>query len=125
MYYFRMSNTKTMKSFLRAPSLLLLLALLLMSVHVQGQLGGKNGRIEGKAKFMPIPYLNYDRSMGFAIGAVPLLMFNPVEKDTISPSSLVGGVFTRAFPETNFSVGMHVAVGIEDWGLYFQIGEVF
>ena len=52
--------------------------------------GGK--RIDGKAKFMPIPYLNYDRSLGFSLGAVPMLMFNPTEKDTISPSSLIGGL---------------------------------
>ena len=43
-------------------------------------------RIDGKFKFMPIPYLNYDRSLGFMLGAVPMLMFNPSEKDTISPS---------------------------------------
>ena len=94
-----------MKSYLRAPLLLLLLALLLMPGHVKGQLGGKAGRIDGKAKFMPIPYINYDRSMGFAIGAVPLLMFNPVEKDTISPSSVVGGVFTYSTNKTWFAMG--------------------
>ncbi|MDX2432898.1 MAG: BamA/TamA family outer membrane protein, partial [Bacteroides sp.] len=66
---------------------------------------GANGRIEGKVKFMPIPYLNYDRSMGFALGAVPMLMFNPVAKDTISPSSLVGGVFTYSTNKTWFTMG--------------------
>lgn len=54
--------------------------------------GGGNGRIEGRYKFMPIPYVNYDRSIGFSVGAVPLVMFNPTVKDTISPSSIVGGL---------------------------------
>jgi len=62
------------------------------TVSGQGMGLGGNSRIEGKAKFMPIPFVNYDRSMGFSIGAVPMLMFNPTEKDTISPSSLIGGV---------------------------------
>jgi len=43
----------------------------------QGIGSGGSKRIEGKYKFMPIPYLNYDRSMGFTLGAVPMLMFNP------------------------------------------------
>jgi outer membrane protein assembly factor BamA len=57
-----------------------------------GGMGGENGRIEGKSKFMPLPYVNYDRSLGFTIGAIPMLMFNPSEKDTLSPSSLVGAL---------------------------------
>jgi hypothetical protein len=35
------------------------------------------------------------------------------------------GIRFRAFQETNMSVGLDVAVGIEDWGIYFQIGEAF
>jgi hypothetical protein len=60
--------------------------------------GGSGGaeRIDGKFKFLPIPYLNYDRSIGFQLGALPLAMFNPVQSDTISPSSLTGlfGMYT-------------------------------
>ena len=56
---------------------------------------GGNDRVE-KTKFLPIPYINYDRSIEFTVGAVPMLMFNPVKKDTISPSSIVGlfGMYT-------------------------------
>ncbi len=41
-----------------------------VQLSAQGFGGGGNSRIEGKTKFMPIPYMNYDRSMGFALGAV-------------------------------------------------------
>jgi len=75
------------------------------SVDGQGLGGGKSSRIEGKTKFMPLPYMNYDRSMGFTVGAVPMLMFNPTEKDTISPSSIIGGVATYSTNKTWFLMG--------------------
>lgn len=74
-------------------------------VSGQGIGGGKGRRIDGKYKFMPIPYLNYDRSMGFTVGAVPMLMFNPSAKDTISPSSLIGAVGTWSTSNTWFLMG--------------------
>ena len=77
-------------------------------LHGQGLGGGMDGessRIEGRAKFMPIPYVNYDRAMGFTLGAVPLLMFNPSQKDTLSPSSLIGGVATYSTTKTWFLMG--------------------
>lgn len=83
----------------------LLVVLISGSVTGQGLGGGANSRIEGKAKFMPIPYLNYDRSMGFTLGAVPMLMFNPSDKDTISPSSIVGLVATYSTNNTWFLMG--------------------
>ncbi len=83
----------------------ILLILSSFSVAGQGLGGGKNSRIDGKAKFMPLPYVNYDRSMGFTVGAVPMLMFNPTEKDTISPSSIVGGVATYSTNKTWFLMG--------------------
>ncbi len=73
---------------------LVFVGLLFIPSKLCGQGMGGSKRIEGKTKFMPIPYLNYDQSKGFTIGAVPMLMFNPSEKDTISPSSLIGGVGT-------------------------------
>ena len=59
--------------------------------------GGRGNRIEGKTKFLPLPYLDYSRSLGGAIGAIPMLMFNPVDKDKVSPSSIVGafGMYTE------------------------------
>ncbi|MEA3462443.1 MAG: BamA/TamA family outer membrane protein [Bacteroidota bacterium] len=86
------------------------------NVSGQGLGGGENSRIDGKYKFMPIPYVNYDRSMGFAVGAVPLLMFNPTEKDTISPSSLVGGVGMYTTNKTWFLMGFGMFyLGEDNW----------
>lgn len=41
--------------------------------------------------FMPIPYINYDRTLGFSGGFLPMAMYNLSRKDTISPSSISGG----------------------------------
>ena len=65
----------------------------------QGSLGGggdSSARIEGRYKIVPLPYLNYNRSVGLAVGALPMVMFNPVEKDLESPSSMAGllGMYT-------------------------------
>jgi hypothetical protein len=91
----------------RTYCLLILMALCLTGFHkdMKAQGLGGNSRIEGKMKFMPVPYINYDRSFGFTAGAVPMLMFNPSEKDTISPSSLVGGVGTYSSNKTWFLMG--------------------
>ena len=57
----------------------------------QGVLGrGQTDRIEGRYKIVPLPYFNYDRSIGASFGALPMVMFNPVERDTLSPSSVAG-----------------------------------
>jgi outer membrane protein assembly factor BamA len=45
---------------------------------------------EKRISFAPIPYIGYDRSLGFSIGAVPMIMYNLNQKDTISPQSLTG-----------------------------------
>lgn len=61
---------------------------------LRGQVGGGVGsgdRIEGRAKLLPIPYLGYNRSLGWAFGAVPTVLFNPVSADKVSPSSIAGG----------------------------------
>ncbi|KXX69698.1 BamA/TamA family outer membrane protein [Flammeovirga sp. SJP92] len=52
--------------------------------------GGGDTRTDKKVDFMPIPYINYNRSLGFSIGALPMAMYNLSQKDTISPSSVTG-----------------------------------
>ena len=51
---------------------------------------GESDRIEGKFKFIPLPYVDYNSAEGFTVGAIPMAMFNLSEKDTISPSSTIG-----------------------------------
>lgn len=53
--------------------------------------GGGSARSEKNFSFMPVPYVNYDRTLGFSGGLLPLAMYNLNKKDTISPSSLSGG----------------------------------
>lgn len=77
--------------------------LLFIGVHAQAQLpstpsnsGGSDTEADTsnhkKFTFIPVPYVDYNRSLGFSIGAVPLAMYDLSKKDTISPSSLSGGV---------------------------------
>jgi outer membrane protein assembly factor BamA len=87
--------------------LLFLIILLAFSSAVYSQVGegGVRGRIEGDFKFIPIPYLNYNRSIEFTFGALPLAMFNPVGKDTLSPSSLAGLLGIYSTNKTWFFMG--------------------
>jgi len=86
--------------------------------------GSKNSsRIEGDFKFLPIPYINYNRSIGFQIGALPMVQFNPVRKDTISPSSIAGlfGMYTSN--KTYFAMGFSKLYFSEDnWRFLFAGG---
>ncbi len=69
------------------------LFLSLSSVFVFSQMGGSgSGKRLEKTKFMPVPYLSYDRSQEWQFGVVPMLMYNLNKKDTISPSSVSGGM---------------------------------
>ena len=54
--------------------------------------------------FVPIPYLNYDRSMGFSFGAVPMMMYKLNKKDTISPSSISGAIGIYSTEKTWFAM---------------------
>lgn len=52
---------------------------------------GNAEKSDKKFSFMPIPYINYDRTLGFSGGFLPMAMYNFNRKDTISPSSISGG----------------------------------
>jgi len=51
---------------------------------------------EKNFSFVPIPFINYSRSIGFAFGALPMAMYKLNPKDTISPASMTGllGMYT-------------------------------
>ena len=40
--------------------------------------------------FVPLPYINYSRSLGFTGGAIPMAMYKVHPEDTISPASISG-----------------------------------
>lgn len=56
------------------------------------------------AKFAPVPYINYDRTLEFTFGALPLVMYNLSEKDTISPQSITGGLLMYATNKSWFGM---------------------
>ena len=87
-------------------SLLIFTIYLILSFNSYGQgLGGKNGRIKDDFKFLPIPYINYSRSIGFQIGGLPMAQFNPVREDTLSPSSFAGLFGMYSTNKTYFFMG--------------------
>lgn len=43
-----------------------------------------------KVSFVPVPYVNYNRTGGFEFGAVPMAMYKLNSRDTISPPSMSG-----------------------------------
>ncbi|MCG8311328.1 MAG: BamA/TamA family outer membrane protein [Cytophagales bacterium] len=57
---------------------------------------GSSGLGDKNFNFVPVPYLNYSRSIGFAFGALPMAMYNLNPNDTISPASISGllGMYT-------------------------------
>ena len=47
--------------------------------------GGQGGRIEGSHKIIPLPYFNYNRSIGASFGALPMVMRRPVSRASALP----------------------------------------
>lgn len=45
---------------------------------------------EKKVDFSVMPFLSYNRNLKFMIGAIPMAMYRPNPKDTLSPKSLSG-----------------------------------
>ena len=74
----------------------LLVTILIISISGPGfaqalPSGGGDGSSDLEDKnfnFVPVPYINYSRSLGFAIGAIPMAMYKLNPKDTISPASI-------------------------------------
>ncbi|MDX2443555.1 MAG: BamA/TamA family outer membrane protein [Bacteroidales bacterium] len=71
----------------------------------QGLFSGSAGeRSEKNFSFKPIPFINYDRSIGFMAGFVPIAMYNLSKKDTISPSSISGAFGMYSTSKTWFAM---------------------
>lgn len=50
--------------------------------------------------FVPIPFVDYGRSIGFAYGLLPMAMYTINKKDTISPQSITGLIMFRTTNDT-------------------------
>jgi hypothetical protein len=61
-------------------------------------------------------------AVGFAGVATIFDAVNADDDGKLLPSVGTGFRFT-ADTETNMNVGMDIAVGLDDWGIYFRIGE--
>lgn len=64
--------------------------------------GGGSERQEKNLTFVPIPYIDYNRSLGFTAGFLPMGMYNVSKKDTVSPSSISGGLAMYTTNDTWF-----------------------
>ena len=76
----------------RLASSLILLLVITTGLLAQTETPKKDKNLE----FKPVPYINYSRTGGFFIGAVPMAMFRANKNDTISPKSMAGlaGVYS-------------------------------
>ena len=71
--------------------------------------------------------LNFENKMGlvgfFGIATV-YDSFNKEHNGLLLPGIGCGYRY-NVFPEYHMNVGMDIAVGNDDWGIYFRIGEAF
>jgi len=71
---------------------IIIIILVYGSKTTNGQIPSSGSKSSGKDfKFMPIPYINYDRTQDFSFGLIPIAMYGLNKNDTISPTSISGG----------------------------------
>lgn len=85
------------------------IALLLIIISLSPETDAQNvpttvDSTEKNISFIPIPYLSYDRTLGFSFGAVPLMMYKLNKKDTISPPSITGAIGLYSTEKTWFAM---------------------
>lgn len=74
-------------------------------------------------KFMPIPYLSYDRTLGASIGALPMVMYHLNKSDTISPKSMSAGLGFFTTNESWFALQFNSFFLNEDkWRIQTGVG---
>ena len=77
--------------------------------------------LQGEYRWNPYTKLGF---VGFAGVASVYSGINEADNGKILPSVGTGFRY-NVFPKNHLNVGMDVAAGIEDWGIYFRIGESF
>jgi outer membrane protein assembly factor BamA len=77
--------------------------------------------IQGEYRWNPLDKFGVVGFLGFAT------VFNSIDNEfdgLILPGLGTGFRYT-VFPDNKFNVGLDVAVGRDDWGIYFRVGEAF
>ncbi|TRX63294.1 BamA/TamA family outer membrane protein [Carboxylicivirga sp. M1479] len=69
--------------------IILIFLLLILSLPYANALSKKDST-DKKVDFVPVPYINYNRTGGFEFGGVPMAMYQLNSKDSISPPSMTG-----------------------------------
>lgn len=87
------------RAIIKVSMVVLFLLLGLTSTHAQSVPSGggsSSQKTDKDFQLVPIPYINYNRSLGFSLGALPMAMYKLSKNDTISPSSISGalGMYT-------------------------------
>jgi outer membrane protein assembly factor BamA len=74
-------------------------------------------------RFVPVPYINYNRATGFALGAVPMAMYKINPEDTVSPASMTGGVGFYTTNRTWFGLlFQQLYINLDKWRVMAGIG---
>lgn len=77
--------------------------------------------IQGEYRYNPYKKLGF---VGFASVASVFKALNESDNGKILPAIGTGFRY-NVFPKNHLNVGMDVAAGVQDWGIYFKIGEAF
>ena len=73
----------------------------------QGIPASSRDSTEKDFNFVPVPYINYSRSLGFAGGLIPMAMYKINKSDTISPASITGLMGMYTSNDTWFGMFFH------------------
>lgn len=90
--------------------------------YTQGKYRGRQiAAIQGEYRF------NFSKRVGMTAFGGTAMVFNSDNKDFNNKLLPAGGLGIRyvAFPKTHMNVGLDFAVGKDDWGINFKIGEAF
>ncbi|MBK3517786.1 BamA/TamA family outer membrane protein [Carboxylicivirga marina] len=90
--------------------------------YTQGEYRGESiMTVQGEYRWNLYDKLGF---VGFA-GMATVWKSNIESNDGKLFPSIGGGFRYTVFPKTGMNVGMEAAVGLDDWGIYFRIGEAF
>ena len=90
--------------------------------YTQGKFRGEQKvTIQGEYRWNPFEKIGF---VGFAGVASVFSGINADDNGKLLPAIGTGFRY-NVFPENHMNIGMDFAVGLDDWGMYFRIGEAF